>query len=78
VAAEPIPDAPSRKLTDTELAQLRALVQAVYQDDTEGERNEALKAALADPDSALACYLAIASERGLTPADTDDRRTCRK
>ena len=62
----------------TDEAQLRALIEAVYRDDTESDRNEALQAALADPDNALICYTAIASERGLILRDTDDRHTCRE
>ena len=78
VAAEPMPEKPGRAMTDSEAAMLRALVTAIYQDDTDDDRNEAVAAALADPDNALACYRAISSERGLTPADNDDRRTCRQ
>ncbi|MBK7424250.1 MAG: hypothetical protein IPJ48_14865 [Propionivibrio sp.] len=44
--------------------QLRQLVAAIYQEDTDDDRNEALHAALADPDSALVCYTAMADERG--------------
>ena len=84
VAAEPTP---TPKMAETELSpekgktdesQLRALIEAVYRDDTESDRNEALQAALADSDKALVCYTAIASERGLTLPDTDERHTCRQ
>ena len=78
VAAEPMPERPDRAPTDSEAALFRLLITAIYQDDTDDDRNEALQAALADPDNALACYRAIASELGLTPADADDRRTCRR
>jgi len=78
VAAEPMPERPGRALADNEAAMLRALVTAIYQDDGDNDRNEALAAALADPDNALACYQAIASEHGLTLPDSDDRRTCRQ
>ncbi|MBL0168491.1 MAG: DUF3987 domain-containing protein [Propionivibrio sp.] len=55
VAAEPVPEA-NRSPTGSEAAQLRQLVAAIYQEDTDDDRNEALHAALADPDSALVCY----------------------
>ena len=42
------------------------------------DRHEALAAAIADPDNALSCYTAIASERSPTPTDYDDRHTCRQ
>ena len=76
VAAEPLPDRRGRVPTASESAMLCALVTAIYQDDTDDDRNEAMQSALADPDNALACYTAIASERGRTPHDADDRRTC--
>ena len=41
-------------------------------------RTEALQAALVDPDSVLSGYMAITEDRGLTPPDGDDRRTCRQ
>ena len=78
VAAEPIPDTPSRTPTAEESAHLAMLMMAIYGDDSEDDRTEALQAALADPDNALTCYKAIASERGLTLPDGDDRRTCRQ
>ena len=78
VAAEPVTNTPSRAPTDSEAALLRVLIGAVYRDDGDDEHNDALRAALADPDNALACYRAIASERGLTLPDADDRRTCRQ
>ena len=62
VAAEPVPEA-NRSPTGSEAAQLRQLVAAIYQEDTDDDRNEALHAALADPDSALVCYTAMADER---------------
>lgn len=79
VAAVPVGRESMRRIPNPkEAAQLRFLVDMVYRDDSEDDRNEALQAALADPDNALACYTAIPSERGLTPADTDDRRACRQ
>ena len=78
VAAEPMTNAPSRAPTDSEAALLRVLIEAVYRDDGDDDRNDALLAALADPDNALACYRAISSERGLCLPDSDDRRTCRQ
>ncbi|MFZ4538703.1 MAG: hypothetical protein ACOYNV_20575 [Propionivibrio sp.] len=61
-----------------EAEQLRKLVQYVYQNDSEGDRNEALDAAMADVDAAIECYKAVVLERGLTPVIADDRRTCRQ
>ena len=78
VAAEPMTNAPSRAPTDSEAALLRVLIEAVYRDDGDDDRNDALQAALADPDNALVCYQAISSERGLCLPDSDDRRTCRQ
>ena len=78
VAAEPVTNTPSRAPTDSEAALLRVLIGAVYRDDGDDDRNDALLAALADPDNALACYRAISSERGLCLPDSDDRRTCRQ
>jgi hypothetical protein len=78
VAAEPIPDIPSRTPTDEESARLAMLMTVIYGDDSEDEQAEALQAALADPDNALACYTAMASERGLILPGDDDRRTCRQ
>ena len=84
VAAEPIQHPPMGGASELspnkgkiDKAQLRALIEAVYRDDTESDRNEALNAALADPDNALVCYTAIASEHGLPLPDTD-RHTCRQ
>ncbi len=77
VAAEPVPEI-NRAPTPSETALLRQRVAAIYRDDTDDDRNEAIQAALADPDNALACYRAMAEERGLTLADDDDRRTCRQ
>jgi len=78
VAAEPIPDTPSRTPTAEESAHLVMLMMAIYGDDWEGDRNEALQVALVDPDNALTCYTVIASERGLILTNDDDRRTCRQ
>ena len=78
LAAEPIPGTPNRTPTAEESAHLAMLMMAIYGDDSEDDRTEALQAALADPDNALACYTAIASEHGLTLPDGDDRRTCRQ
>jgi len=78
LAAEPIATAPKRTATTDEATELKRLIEAVYRDDTESDRREALDTALADPEPALICYRAIALERGITPADPDDdRRTCR-
>jgi hypothetical protein len=48
-----------------EAEELRHLIAAIYQNDTEADRQEALHFALADPDDALTCYRAIALERGI-------------
>lgn len=62
IAAEPIPDSPKRRATPAQEAELRVLVAAIYSGDTDADRAEALVAALADPDDALACYRAIVLE----------------
>ncbi|MBL0354103.1 MAG: hypothetical protein IPP03_16150 [Dechloromonas sp.] len=66
VAAEPIPERIQRKPTPNEAAELRALVAAIYANDTEADPAEALAAALADPYGALLCYRSIAKDRGIT------------
>lgn len=79
VAAEPIPDRPQRQPTKTEADEITGLVQAIYANDTEDDRAEALAVALTDPDGALLCYRTIAKDRGISPAAIpDDRRTCRQ
>lgn len=64
-------------MTD-EVTELKRLIGAVYRDGTESDQREALDTALAEPELALICYRAIAAEHGTTPADDDDRRTCRQ
>jgi len=77
VAAEPIPDRPQRHPTKDEAKEITALVHAVFAADSDVDRNEALAAALADPDGALRCYRAIAEGCGIAIVKTDDdRRTC--
>ena len=66
VSAEPIPERPQRTATKAEAREITALIQAVFPDDTDVDRSEALAAALADPEGALHCYRMIAKERGLT------------
>ena len=68
VAAEPIPERVTRPANLTERNELLALVSAIYAGDTDADRAEALDAALADPEGALQCYRAIASERGIVAA----------
>lgn len=68
VAAEPIPDRPQRKATKAEAEEITALVRAIYANDTDDDRAEALAMALADPDGALLCYRTIAEERGIALA----------
>ena len=66
VAAEPVPEhTDTRTATVIERDELLALVEAIYADDTDQERQEAIDAALADPEGALQCYRAIAAERGI-------------
>lgn len=65
VAAEPIPERPQRKPTKAEADEITALVNAVFPDDTDDYRAEALAAALADTDGALLCYRTIANEHGI-------------
>ena len=77
VAAEPIPERPQRKPTEAETNEITALVQALYANDTEADRADALAAALADPDGALLCYRTIAEDQGMAIAKADDdRRRC--
>jgi len=67
VAAEPVPErTDTRTATVIERDELLALVEAIYADDTDQDRQEAIDAALADPEGALTCYRAIAAERGIT------------
>jgi hypothetical protein len=68
VAAEPIPERPLRKATKAEADEITALVMAIYGNDTDDDRAEALAAALADPDGALLCYRTIAKDRGIALA----------
>lgn len=68
VAAEPIPDRPQRQPTKSEADEITALVQAIYANDTESDRAEALAVALADPDGALLCYRTIAKDQGIAVA----------
>ena len=56
IAAVPIRNTPKRKPTETEAAELQALVMAMYLGESDADRAEALAAALADPDGALLCY----------------------
>ena len=77
VAAEPQTHRPLRTPTKAEAKEITALVLAVFAGDSDVDRNEALAAALADPDGALLCYRTIAEERGIAlPAINDDRRRC--
>ena len=68
LAAEPIPERPQRTATKTEALEITALISAVFPDDNDVDRNEALAAALADPDGALICYRTIANDQGITIA----------
>lgn len=68
VAAEPTADRPQRQPTKDEAKEITALVHAVFAADSDVDRNEALAAALADPDGALLCYRTIAEERGIAIA----------
>lgn len=65
IAAEPIPDRLQRKPTKAEADEITALVRAVFADDTDDDRAEALAAAMADPDGALLCYRTIAKDQGI-------------
>ena len=65
VAAEPISERPQRQTTKAEAKEITSLVQAIYTNDTDDARVEALAAALADPDGALLCYRTIAKDRGI-------------
>jgi hypothetical protein len=68
LAAEPIPDRPQRTATKTEALEITALIRAVFPDDNEVDRSEALAAGLADPVGALLCYRTIAKDRGIAIA----------
>jgi len=68
VAAEPIPDRPPRTANKTEALEITALIRAVFPDDNDVDRSEALAAALADPDGALLCYRTIAKNQGIAIA----------
>lgn len=68
IAAEPIPERAQRKPTKAEAEEITALVLAIYTNDTDDDRAEALAAALADPDGALLCYRTIANDRGIAIA----------
>jgi hypothetical protein len=66
LAAEPVPERVStRAATAREHAELLSLVAAIFANDTDRDRQEAIRMALLDPDGALLCYRAIAAERGL-------------
>ena len=77
VAAEPIPERPQRVATEAEAKEITVLIGIIFANDTDVNCNEALAAALADPEGALLCYRTIAEERGLAlPDGDDDRRRC--
>lgn len=59
ISAEPILDTPKRKATCSETTELTELVDLIYANDADADRAQALAAALADPDDALTCYLAM-------------------
>ena len=61
VRIEPRVDSVRRIATPSEAAELRELVSLVAADWPEAERAEALAAALADPEEALACWRALAA-----------------
>lgn len=66
VEAEPVPERTDTRTANlVERDELLALIQAVYSEDTDQERQQAFQAALADPGGALVCYRAIAAERGI-------------
>lgn len=76
LAAEPVPERVStRAATAREHAELLALVSAIYAADADADRQEAIDAALADPEGALTCYRAIAAERGITVERADARQS---
>lgn len=59
ISAKPISDTMKRKATYPETRELTAAVNLIYANDTGTDQAEALAAALADPDDALACYRAM-------------------
>ena len=60
---EPAPSMPLRQATPSEVAELKRLIAAVYCNDTELERAEALGIAVADLTAALICYRCLARAR---------------
>lgn len=54
----------TRTANPDEAEELRQLVAAIYAEDTEADRAEALNFALADPVDALICYRAMSLEHG--------------
>jgi hypothetical protein len=66
-AAEPIPESPRRPVTPRQESDLQALVSAVGEaySLTPAEQGEVLDLALADPESALRSYRAMAVEQGV-------------
>ena len=68
VAAEPILGRPKRQPTNAESKEITALVDAIFPDDTDDDRAEALSVAFADPDCALLCYRTIAKDLGIAIA----------
>ena len=76
VAAEPIIERTrTPSVTPHERSELLAVIAAIYADDTDKDRQEAIDAALADPKGALQCYRAIANERGITVAVAGARQS---
>ena len=64
-------------VTELETVELRQRVMGIYQEDADDDRNEALRAALADPDHSLICYRVMTTEQGIPLAfEHDDRRSC--
>lgn len=59
IDAEPIPERPRRAATEAEARELRRLIEAVYCNETDDDRADALAEELRDPADALRCYRAI-------------------
>jgi hypothetical protein len=58
-AVEPVAPPTSKSATPAEADELRGLIEAVYCDETDDDRADALAEALSDPAGALRCYRAI-------------------
>jgi len=76
---EPLPEPIGRQATQSEAAELQALIAIVTADWPQDEQADALAAALADPDAALVCFRTLASNlQSLARSERDYRRACQQ